>query len=138
MSMTSCIYAGVFAESINVNTATTASFSNVSILGGQTNLTSSPSGGVGDLDEILPAMEVNVFPNPTSGVVNVNLTQYLGRAVRLEVYSLEGKLLQFSEIDEVQAMVEPMSLTNYQNGMYLIKVKSDGLPDVTRRVVVTQ
>ena len=136
--MNGCIYVGVFAESINVGTTTAASFSNVSIVGGQTNLAMNPSGGIGDLDGKRPTLEVNVSPNPTTGAVHVDLTQYLGRAVRLEVYSLEGKLLQFSEIDEVQAMVEPMSLTNYQNGMYLIKVKSDGLPDVTRRVVVTQ
>ncbi len=38
VSMTGCIYAGVFAESINGNTTTTANFSNVNIIGAQNNL----------------------------------------------------------------------------------------------------
>ncbi|HRK82931.1 MAG TPA: T9SS type A sorting domain-containing protein [Saprospiraceae bacterium] len=40
-----------------------------------------------------------MYPNPTGGDLNVDLTNYVGRAVSLEVYSLEGKLLQFNKID---------------------------------------
>jgi len=131
VNMTGCIYAGVFAESINAGTTTTASFSNVTLMG------NIPSLATPDNSDVVPfaAPDFEVYPNPTSGELNVDLTRYLGRVVRLEVYNLEGKLLQFSEINEVQTVVEPVSLTNYQNGMYLIKMKSDGLPDVTRRVV---
>jgi hypothetical protein len=34
--------------------------------------------------------------------------------------------------------VERLDLSGFSNGMYLIRVKSDGLPDATRRVVVTR
>jgi len=80
----------------------------------------------------------------------VDLTQYIGRSVRIEMYSLEGKLLRFSEIDEVQTAVERLDLSVFQSGMYFVKVRCftrDGisreritreLPDVTRRVVVTR
>jgi hypothetical protein len=76
-----------------------------------------------------------VFPNPTSGELNLDLTQYIGRSVRIETYSLEGKLLQFTELDEVQNTLERLDLKGFQNGMYLVKVKSAGLPEVARRVV---
>jgi hypothetical protein len=78
------------------------------------------------------------IPNPTGGELNVDLTQYIGRSVRIETYSLEGKLLQFNELDEVQTTLERLDLKGFQNGMYLVKVKSAGLPDVTKRVVVTR
>ena len=86
----------------------------------------------------LEQMDFSVYPNPTSGELNVDLGQYTGRSVRLEVYSLEGKLLQFSEIDEVQTTVETLNLVSYRYGMYMVKVKSEGLPDVARRVVVAR
>jgi hypothetical protein len=76
------------------------------------------------------------IPNPTGGELNVDLTQYIGRSVRIETYSLEGKLLQFTELDEVQTTLERLDLKGFQNGMYLVKVKSAGLPDVTKRVVL--
>ena len=56
--------------------------------------------------------------------------------MRLEVYSIDGKLLQFSEIDEVQTLVEGIRLSEYQSGMYVVKVKSKGLPDISQRVVL--
>ena len=83
-------------------------------------------------------VDFNVYPNPTGGELNVDLTQYIGRSVRLEVYSLEGKLMQFTELDEVQNTLERLDLKGLQNGMYLVKVKSAGLPDATRRVVLTR
>jgi hypothetical protein len=80
--------------------------------------------------------DFQTYPNPTSGELNVDLTQYIGREVRLEVYSLTGQLLRFVEIEELQTTVERLDLSAFQNGMYMVKVKSRELPDVTRRVVL--
>jgi hypothetical protein len=51
--------------------------------------------------------------------------------------SLRKQLIKrsFTEIDEVQTTVEQMNLSDHHSGMYLVKVKSAGLPDATRRVV---
>ena len=68
----------------------------------------------------------------------MDLAQYLGRAVRMEVYSLTGQLLRLVEIEEVQTGIEQLDLSAFQSGMYLVKVKSDGLPDATRRVVLAR
>ncbi|HRF40966.1 MAG TPA: T9SS type A sorting domain-containing protein, partial [Saprospiraceae bacterium] len=68
----------------------------------------------------------------------VDLTQYVGRDVRIEVYSIEGKLLQFREIKEVQYVIETMNLASFENGMYLVKVKSAGRLDKTKRVVLAR
>jgi hypothetical protein len=64
------------------------------------------------------------------------LLSIIGREVRLEVYSLTGQLLRFVEIEELQTTVERLDLSAFQNGMYMVKVKSRELPDVTRRVVL--
>ncbi|MFM9950723.1 MAG: T9SS type A sorting domain-containing protein [Saprospiraceae bacterium] len=82
-----------------------------------------------------PAQGFQVFPNPTTGNVNLDLTHYVGKEVSISVYSLQGQLLQSTTIEEAQPL-EQLNLTGNQNGMYLVRVKSEGLPDATRRVVL--
>ncbi|MBX2929634.1 MAG: HYR domain-containing protein [Saprospiraceae bacterium] len=132
--MNVCIQMGLVATNYQQTSTVTATFANVSYTGSN----------VPPLGEATPAAwiesphDFQAYPNPTSGELNVNLTQYLGRAVRVEVYSLTGQLLHFVEIEEVQTVIEQLDLSALQNGMYLVKVKTDGLPDATRRVVLTR
>jgi hypothetical protein len=137
--MNNCIQMGLAATNYTANSTVTATFANVSFTGSNGTL-ALPGGGVTELAAHSSQLEAdfNVYPNPTGGELNVDLTQYIGRSVRLEVYSLEGKLMQFTELDEVQNTLERLDLKGLQNGMYLVKVKSAGLPDATRRVVLTR
>ncbi len=131
--MPSCILMGLVVTNYTPVSTVTASFSNVSFTGGNSGL-----GGIVEqsAESIEAPHSFEVFPNPTSGDLNVNLSQYIGRSVRIETYSLEGKLLQFTELDEVQHTPERLDMKGLQTGMYLVKVKSAGLPDATKRVVV--
>ncbi len=139
--MSNCIQMGLAATNYTANSTVTATFSGVSYSGSNATAASFDHALRGASLESPYSFEV--YPNPTGGELNVDLTQYIGRSVRLEVYSLEGKLLQFSELDEVQNTLERLDLTGFQNGMYLVKVKCitrDGisreLPDATRRIVL--
>ena len=82
--------------------------------------------------------EVAVFPNPSNGTLNIDLAQYAGREVRLELFSAQGQLLKTVEIDEVQTQIEQMNLSAFENGMYMLRVQSEGLPEVSRRVVLSK
>jgi len=133
--MPNCIQMGLVATNYTANSTVTATFSNVSFTGSNAGLGTGGGGMEQSAQSIDTPYSFEVYPNPTGGDLNVDLTSYFGRAVRLEVYSLEGKLLQFSELDEVQNTLERLDLKGLQNGMYLVKVKSAGLPDAVRRVV---
>ncbi|MBE2206102.1 MAG: T9SS type A sorting domain-containing protein, partial [Saprospiraceae bacterium] len=132
-----CIQMGLVATNYTANSTVTATFSNVSFTGSSGTL-ALPGGGDAALapHSSLLTPDFEVYPNPTGGELNVDLSHYVGRAVRLEVYSLEGKLLQFREIDEVQTNLENLSLSQYANGMYFIKVQSQDNPAATKRVVL--
>jgi len=133
--MDNCIQMGLVATNYTANSTVTATFSNVSFTGSNVAVAATTQ-GVARASNLDQQHTFEVYPNPTGGELNVDLTQYIGRAVRVEVYSLEGKLLQFNEIDEVQTTMEQMNLSDHHSGMYLVKVKSDGLPDATKRVVL--
>ncbi len=137
ISMSSCIQMGLVATSINNTASTTTTFSNVSFTGSNGTL-ALPGGGVAGLAAYSSQLEVDfeVYPNPTNGELNVDLANYVGRMVRLEVYSLEGKLMQFSETDVVETHIQLLDMSKFHTGMYLIRVKSAGLPDAVQKVVL--
>jgi hypothetical protein len=81
------------------------------------------------------APDFSAYPNPTTGEVNLDLSAYEGRAVRLELYDVNGKTLKMVEIDAA-GMQERLDLSGLQHGLYLIRARSEGVPDATKRVVV--
>jgi regulation of enolase protein 1 (concanavalin A-like superfamily) len=133
--MDNCIQMGLVATNYTANSTVTATFAGLSFTD------SNPISGT-NINEVAESIEApysfEVYPNPTGGELNVDLTQYIGRSVRMEIYSMEGKLLQFSEIEKVHTVVEQLNLSAFTGGMYLMKVKSAGLPDATRRVVLNR
>ncbi|MBX2929630.1 MAG: S8 family serine peptidase [Saprospiraceae bacterium] len=132
--MNVCIQMGLVATNYQQTSTVVATFANVSYTGSNV----PPLAGAEGAASIEQPHGFEAYPNPTSGELNVNLAQYLGRAVRVEVYGLTGQLLRFVEIEEVQTTVEQLDMSQLENGMYLVKVKSDGLPDATRRVVLAR
>jgi hypothetical protein len=130
--MGGCVHAGLFAESINGNVVTTAVFDNVTVTGAIAPL--SAPGNAGILKAAAP--ELQVYPNPTSGEVTLDLSAYPARNLRIELYNIQGKVLQIVEKDNAEANTESFNLSTYGAGIYLIRVQSEGLPDAVKRVIV--
>ena len=66
----------------------------------------------------------------------MDLSSYTGKALHFEVYNLQGQLLQRQELDAVETPTVRLDLSAYQNGMYLICIKAEGQPGVTKRIVL--
>ncbi|MBE2206226.1 MAG: T9SS type A sorting domain-containing protein [Saprospiraceae bacterium] len=135
--MDNCIQMGLVATNYTANSTVTATFAGVSY-SGSNGVLALPDGGVQPLAPHFSSLspDFEVYPNPTGGDLNIDLTQYIGRNVRIELYSIEGKLLQIKEMEDVRAPIEIWNLSEYAAGMYFLKVKSGRLPDVTKRVVL--
>jgi len=82
------------------------------------------------------APDFRVFPNPTSGEVTVDLTAYPDGAIRLELYDVQGRVLQALEIHTSETMIGRLDLAAYQDGIYLIRVQSAGMPAATKRIAL--
>jgi len=135
IQMNACIQMGLVVTNYTANSTVTATFSNVSYTGSST--PGLMGAAVPNLALDTPEhVEFGVFPNPTTGRLSLDLEQYVGRQIRIEAYSLQGNLLRFSEVSEVQIPVEQLDLSGFADGMYLIRVKSPGWPDAVQRVVL--
>ena len=135
ITMNACIEIGLVVTNYQQNSTVTATFANVSHTGSGGQALAPPA--IPDLLQAAPmTVDFSVFPNPTSGTLNLDLTQYIGLPVHIEVYNLQGKLLHFAEIQEVQTAIESLDLSGLHSGMYLVRVTTREFPVVTKRVVV--
>ncbi|TAF72035.1 MAG: T9SS C-terminal target domain-containing protein, partial [Bacteroidetes bacterium] len=62
--------------------------------------------------------EVSIYPNPSSGMIEVSVNDTFLNAT-LEVYDMQGKKVMAQTIADLQTK---MDLSNYQAGMYFIKI----------------
>jgi len=140
IQMNSCIVIGLVATNYSPSSTVTATFANVSaVVGNSLNMISSrdtsPQMDVADLQS---RSDFRAYPNPTSGELNIALIGYENRPVSLEIYNAMGQLLHIKELDAIQNSDEILDLSQFTNGMYLIRVTSDGLPAIMKRVTLSK
>ncbi len=94
VDMGNCIEVGLVVTNYNPNSTVTANFANVSVTGG--NITK-PT--INTQEDILTAADFSILPNPTNGWTNIELGSYWKRDVKMDIYSLQGKLLRSAVIN---------------------------------------
>jgi hypothetical protein len=66
--------------------------------------------------------KVSVYPNPTTGLLNITLTGALGQHTTIELYDAIGKLVvKQSLTDELNSI----NISDLTNGIYLFKILSN-------------
>lgn len=84
-------------------------------------------------EQSIAGVNVTVFPNPTSDVLNINLTNNL-KDLQMDLFDMSGKLLQAREIGSAEGNVQ-ISMTEYARANYLLRVYSaDGSVNYTYKV----
>ncbi|MBX2927407.1 MAG: T9SS type A sorting domain-containing protein [Saprospiraceae bacterium] len=135
--MNDCIEVGLVITNYHLVSTVNATFANVRITGMQNTLLT-PGEDAGDISMsyVSPLEGISVFPNPTSGTLNIDISAYHGQEMELEIYDIQGRRLLRKVIDEVQIPVEQIDMTLFQRGMYFVKAKAQDGPAATVRVVL--
>jgi hypothetical protein len=119
--------AGIFTEGYNAAITTTGKFDHVSVgllTKGEEVIPDAP-------EEIATALQVQLYPNPASGEVNIQLAGNQGK-VEMTIYTLEGKPVKTSTLTDD---VTTLNINSLQPGVYLIRFRSEA-GVVTERLVV--
>ena len=77
-----------------------------------------------------------VFPNPVIDELNINLTEYVGKTVDIDVYNSFGIALHHQHIDKVTNAIQKLDVNDYPTGHYLIRVATLGKRDAMQQVVI--
>jgi hypothetical protein len=79
--------------------------------------------------------EFAVYPNPTSNAINLELQQYSGKNVAVQVLNTFGQQVYNTTFKEVTDQVYRVDMQNYPTGMYFIKVTSEGIETIAKKVM---
>ncbi len=87
-------------------------------------------------NKYLDADKMNVYPNPASDAIAIQLNDLTSNTIALELYDLTGKLLQTTHILQGSTIAYFDTRTLYE-GTYLIKIVNDGNV-ITKKIVVAK
>lgn len=76
---------------------------------------------------------VAVYPNPTSGVITLNINDNAGKKAVVTVYSITGSLVS-SNTYQGNVANEKIDLSAYGNGIYFMTINSDNKV-ITKKIV---
>ncbi len=135
-----CIYVDMMAYSLSGSAEVEATFDQVSITGGGSsyvdNTTLPGSFTQLDTDIELGQAELNIFPNPSRGVSQLELNGFVDAPAQIWVRDAFGKVVRQIEIDAPAGMVLPLDLTALPAGIYLITAMQDQREVVTKKLVL--
>lgn len=84
----------------------------------------------------IDATTVKLWPNPTSDMVNLDLSAYAGKSALVEIYNLLGERLEVKNISELTKEVLQLELSGYEAGTYTFSISMEGHNRIAKTVVV--
>lgn len=130
-----CIKAGLYTYVDRNTPALTATFDNVSVTGSTLALMAPNTAMLASTSSSTLALEqLSVFPNPTSGVLHVDLQHFAGHRARIRLLNNLGQQVLVHQVDEAIG-VERLDASALRSGVYYVVVNV-GEEVLTKRVVV--
>jgi hypothetical protein len=81
--------------------------------------------------EVSNIMEVNAFPNPTAGNVNIQFNNAAEGKYNVMVYDLSGKVYSTSSVDVTgSSFYTSLGMGQLASGMYQVMIEKDGVRKV--------
>jgi hypothetical protein len=92
----------------------------------------------GDTTKLKPILsDFSIFPNPTNDKVSIDVKAWKDAAVEVQLYNIEGVLLQNWQISKVVDDVYELSLSKMDSGLYFLEIKKEnGRPLIKKLVVI--
>ncbi len=77
---------------------------------------------------------INISPNPTSGDVQITLSDHAGEDLKVDVFSIDGKQLQQYHFGNSQLSMK-LDLHAYPAGVYLVRL-TEGRASISQRIIL--
>jgi hypothetical protein len=90
--------------------------------------------GISGVEQI---SKFNVFPNPTNGLVNLEIVLHETTDLKVELADINGKVLFSQNAGNVKSYNRVLNLAEYSSGIYLVRVSAEKL-NVVQRLTLTK
>jgi hypothetical protein len=74
--------------------------------------------------------ELNIFPNPTTGIINLNEEFTINNNFEIAVYNSYGEIIFQEKNSKI------LDLSGYTNGIYYLTVKTDDMNIINKKVIL--
>ena len=102
--------------------------SGIKIIIGKNSLTSS----IDEQVNLIEPIEASIYPNPSKGILNIeNATKNISS---VQVFDITGQLILESTIENDNSKVS-LDISNYKNGLYIIKINSVEGNNIIKKVL---
>ena len=141
VAMSSCVEVGIFASGINPLLPATATFDNVSItngFGGPTLVeedTDMIEGFNLENERANQNIDLSIYPNPATDEVFVK-GGAMDKATTISVINSLGQVVDQYSFNTIDADGQRLSLENYEDGLYLIYIETEGQPAISKKLVI--
>ena len=75
---------------------------------------------------------INVYPNPSNGIVNIAIANYSG-SLKVSLVDLNGRVVYSNEFYDF-SLERSINVKNYQSGVYLLNLEAEGVK-LTRKII---
>jgi hypothetical protein len=82
--------------------------------------------------------DFQLFPNPAGEILNLDLTQWIGKTGKLIFINQLGKVVFEKTFENIQTPIETMDLSGFNNGQYFVKMEMAGQRTQVKRLVVSR
>lgn len=83
-----------------------------------------------------PELSMKIFPNPGDGIININFSPHTFSKLRVQVYSLSGKLEYQTELEQADSQYGyRINLSALPPGVYLVNAIA-GNARYTQRIIL--
>lgn len=86
------------------------------------------------LTENEPIPDIKVYPNPSTGELSIDISNYVDKEIHIVLSDLSGKVLHTQSIDNPHNQILNMDISAFQNGIYLLSVHIDDYKVLTKKI----
>ena len=95
-----------------------------------------PEMSTGILNTLVDNLSYQVFPNPSSGIINLSVNNKEAKDLTITVCSLLGETVYYSREDRFQGeLTKQIDLSHFANGIYFIKVAENN-KSYTKKIIL--
>ena len=88
------------------------------------------------VNDLQKNLSIQLFPNPTSGNLNIAVSGFSGSQLHIRLYNTYGSLIYFTEKEIINgAGINQIDMNKFASGIYILQLLSDDI-NISRRVEV--
>ncbi len=92
-------------------------------------------GGVG-INEKDRFANINVFPNPNSGIFNISIQTEQSTDINLNITNILGQSIYKEQLSEVSSLNKEINLSNYEKGLYFVNLEGKNGKSNSHKIVI--